>query len=254
MTNSQKKDFSNPFNQESFDQQEYPGRANVCIVCSTPRSGSNLLCDLLRQNGIGVPHEYFHTAEHLPILARRFRLISDSGALNFSEYVETLLRHRTTPSGWFALKIHYGQLSWLNQYTSLMDIFPTAKYLYIYRKDLLAQAVSMTLAEQTQQWHHKQVPIKSPEYNFHRIDRNLRSLEKANSDWKRWMTEHGIEPCQVIYEDLIDNPGKVASKLSGYLNPGLSLEFALEESIFERQSDDVNRQWIDQFTLDHEQL
>jgi hypothetical protein len=44
---------------ELLDRPPCPVRAKV-FICSTPRTGSFLLCRAMIHHGIGIPHEYFH--------------------------------------------------------------------------------------------------------------------------------------------------------------------------------------------------
>src|SRR5438874_11461844 len=45
---------------ELLDQPEFNGTPSKIFICSTPRSGSYMLCRYMINAGIGVPHEYFN--------------------------------------------------------------------------------------------------------------------------------------------------------------------------------------------------
>src|SRR5438270_10596311 len=45
---------------ELLDQPEFTGEPQKIFICSTPRSGSYMLCRYMVNAGIGVPHEYFN--------------------------------------------------------------------------------------------------------------------------------------------------------------------------------------------------
>lgn len=51
---------------ELLDQPESVGKPRKVFICSTPRSGSYLLCRFMINAGLGVPHEYFN-----PIVIRQ---------------------------------------------------------------------------------------------------------------------------------------------------------------------------------------
>src|SRR5438067_4435859 len=51
---------------EILDQPEFIGEPRKVFICSTPRSGSYMLCRYLINAGLGVPHEYFN-----PIIMRQ---------------------------------------------------------------------------------------------------------------------------------------------------------------------------------------
>ena len=53
---------------ELLDQPEFTGEPLKIFICSTPRSGSYMLCRYMINAGLGVPHEYFN-----PNIMRRNR-------------------------------------------------------------------------------------------------------------------------------------------------------------------------------------
>ncbi len=63
------------------------------VVASTPRSGSNMLGDLLYQCGAGLPLEYLEQQAAVPTFARRF------GTRDIATYLAHLFAVRTTPKG-----------------------------------------------------------------------------------------------------------------------------------------------------------
>ena len=99
-------------NSEAFDQPV----SQLCtriIICSTPRTGSYLLCRAMIHAGIGIPHEYFNSL-NAAIIGTRYGL----GAITSDDletdgakrrvYIAALLEHRTV-NGIFAAKIQRGQ-------------------------------------------------------------------------------------------------------------------------------------------------
>src|SRR5437016_3066195 len=67
------------------------------LICSTPRSGSNFLCEVLRATGVaGFPDEYFWNP---PYWRERW----DVG--DFPSYFRRLLREGTSPNGVFGSKM-----------------------------------------------------------------------------------------------------------------------------------------------------
>src|SRR5207237_10147317 len=45
---------------ELLDQPSFSGQPRKIFICSTPRSGSYMLCRYMINAGLGVPHEYFN--------------------------------------------------------------------------------------------------------------------------------------------------------------------------------------------------
>src|SRR5438477_1047551 len=67
---------------ELLDQPPFFETPRKIFICSTPRSGSYMLCRLMINAGIGVPHEYFN-----PVIMRgiapRFGLATDLQGLKW---------------------------------------------------------------------------------------------------------------------------------------------------------------------------
>lgn len=129
------------------------------VLLSTPRSGSNLLGDALRlSGGLGVPMEYLDLGAAMPTLSARW------GSDGLAGYLADLHRHRTDPSGWFALKVHWPQLLLFHRAALGRDVapgdegvlrelveqlFPGTRWVHLRRRDAVAQAVSWWRASVT---------------------------------------------------------------------------------------------------------
>lgn len=147
------KSYTELMRQEKFDtsgpvlkSEEYP-RTRFLVV-GTPRSGSNLLCDLLYQSGFGVPMEYFSTpaAHHL----------IDRWGVNASEYVAEVVNRRTT-DGIFGAKLFYP-----HEFEFARHVWPT-HLIRLQREDKQAQARSFALANKTGYFADVGDPDERPE-------------------------------------------------------------------------------------------
>lgn len=123
------------------------------VIFSAQRTGSELLCDYLRERGIGIPFEYFnHT--YLPQIARRLVCVLPDGRINIGRYI-SLLEPRRTRNGIFGTKLQPDQLTtisggdsagaraWLSRFDRIV---------LLRRQDKLLQAISLTRAHLTNQW------------------------------------------------------------------------------------------------------
>jgi LPS sulfotransferase NodH len=163
---------------------------NSYLICTTPRSGSTLLCEMLAGTGVaGRPDEYFQQlrATGLPMTARDYldgvaadlvphpghettleqhTLYDPRRFAGFEEYVEWVLRRATTPNGVFAAKIMWPYMAGLVAGLStiprhhgieapdelLARAFPRLRYVWLRRLDKVRQAVSLWRAIQTWSW------------------------------------------------------------------------------------------------------
>ena len=163
--------------------------ARAYIVCSTQRSGSTYLCQLLASTGVaGVPHEYFearaetgsppHPGYFLAGLPRTGAGIRDdrrpTDAPDYSDlsavdgwqaHLERTFRLGTTDNGVFGAKLMWNQLSDLEQHAAAVPQFAGTTgsellervlgrpaYVWVRRRDKVRQAISMWRALQTRTW------------------------------------------------------------------------------------------------------
>jgi trehalose 2-sulfotransferase len=129
------------------------------LVCSTPRSGSTLLCEALKNTGLaGQPEEYF-----MPDNEAFFKELW--GVSNYADYVERVIKEGTSPNGVFGAKIMWGYVdSFVGKLRSIPEyerlpvpellstVFPNLRYIWITRSDKVQQAVSLEKANQTNVW------------------------------------------------------------------------------------------------------
>src|SRR5437762_7245873 len=113
---------------ELLDQPQFSGEPRKIFICSTPRSGSYMLCRYMINAGLGVPHEYFNPVimrdiaprlglkkdiKHLKWRARGLRdrlpfvTMERLAEIKFlSKYLKSLIPRRCQ-YGIFAAKIHF---------------------------------------------------------------------------------------------------------------------------------------------------
>jgi LPS sulfotransferase NodH len=161
------------------------------LICTTPRSGSTLLCELLEETGVaGRPDEYFQQlrATGMPMTPRdylegvaadvvppscdahgkveEFSAYDPRRFTDFEQYVAWVRRRATTPNGVFAAKIMWPYMAGLVDGLStiprhrgteaphelLADAFPGLRHVWLRRLDKVRQAVSLWRAIQTWSW------------------------------------------------------------------------------------------------------
>jgi LPS sulfotransferase NodH len=162
------------------------------IVCATPRSGSTLLCELLKSTGVaGVPEEYFearagtglppHPGDYLAGLPRTGAGVRDNAAppapaaysdlreiADYREHLERSWRLGTTANGVFGTKLMWRNLddlcalatrlpeySGLDAHELLETLFQRPRYVWMTRRDKVRQAISLWRALQTRIWRRE---------------------------------------------------------------------------------------------------
>lgn len=120
------------------------------LILSQPRTGGTLLCEALQRSGAaGMPFEYLN-----PATVAAFAKRPDVSVATLPALMRDLERRRTGPNGAFGLNLHLEQLSrplrtpeasfqWLRRFD---------RVIYLYRRDKLAQAVSLYRSIQSSVW------------------------------------------------------------------------------------------------------
>jgi LPS sulfotransferase NodH len=116
------------------------------LLCATPRSGSNYLCELLASTGrLGTPREYFNATG---------RRAYDDPAYpeDPREELARVLTTGSTTNGVYGVKVHPFQLAPLLDRVDPFAELPRLRAVRIRRLDRLGQALSWARAQQTGQF------------------------------------------------------------------------------------------------------
>ena len=154
------------------------------LVCATQRSGSTLLCELLKGTEVaGVPDEFFEALRSTGLPRQPRQYFEDAGVADIAERLAPVdpgepeqpgefegwfhyaLQRGTTPNGVFGAKMMWnyfddfrariGMLPGLEgkAFTdALPEVFPDLRIIFVRRRDKVSQAVSLWKAIQTQHW------------------------------------------------------------------------------------------------------
>lgn len=168
-----------------------PSITTSYLICSTPRSGSTLLCEALRNSGLaGRPEEYFQhrmqtgvprrpteyfdgvrSAEIFDILGSYTRVDDEEipfdprGFASYEAFLDWVRAEGTTPNGVFGGKVMWGYFNGFvdrlrrvvrNAVIETPDVldrvFPDLHYVWVTREDKVGQAISLWKAIQTWTW------------------------------------------------------------------------------------------------------
>lgn len=214
------------------------------IVASSFRSGSTHLSISLWETGVlGAPCEYFNYD-----IDKRF-MFARLGCPSPADYYRKLITCRTSKNGIFGVKAHYLHFAKsLVEYPPLLEILSPLMFIYINRRDKIAQAVSMARALQTNVWLAFQQQRRTPLfYSREFIQECLREVYFQVNSWKTWFEERGIEPLVVNYETLLADKAGVVQSIVRRLG---AENDDPEEVVLPKPavlSDGVNAEWIRRF-------
>ncbi|MFO1060277.1 MAG: Stf0 family sulfotransferase [Dongiaceae bacterium] len=184
-------------------------------ICTTPRSGSHFLALMMKNTGLfGCPLEYFH-GEYLPIWRRR------AEAEGFGSVIRFLEGRRTGANGRLGIKIDRASLP-----ATVAEIGPGFlrgdwRFVFLRRRDLLAQALSWTAAAQTGAWKSDWARRGAAAYSRHEIAWRVGLAARQNASWQQFFAERGQVPLELVYEDVEQDPQGALEAVAGFLGTKL---------------------------------
>jgi LPS sulfotransferase NodH len=222
------------------------------LVCGTPRGGTSLLCGLLAGTGLaGRPEEYFWRDDE-PYWSERW------GVSGFTDYLRAAIAQGTTPNGVFGAKVMFGylpdllgKLAALPGNQGLGDrvlleraFFPNLRFVWIWREDVVAQAVSWSKAIQTGVWyqHDARRTAITPRFDFQQVHGLAQQAIADRDGWQRWFGAQRIEPFGVSYEALVADMAGTTRRVLAFLGiaPPEDVQIVARTA---RQTDALNQQW-----------
>jgi LPS sulfotransferase NodH len=228
------------------------------MVCASPRTGSYLLCEGLRNTGIaGNPTEYLSPSFE-QYWTPRWKVDG------YPAYLQAVLDNGRTPNGAFGMKVHPVQFSYFCHKLNggpapgeatrkeMVDrAFPGLKYIWLRRNDKLKQGISYAKALQSRIWWDADkapAPYDAPRPEALKFDRVLleRCITQMHLEEMRWadyFDANGIEPLVVTYEALVDDVPAAVRQVLGYIDLKLADDFLFPESQFRKQADSTSDDW-----------
>ncbi|HEY6924792.1 MAG TPA: Stf0 family sulfotransferase [Steroidobacteraceae bacterium] len=251
-----------------------PPRRSYIIAC-TPRSGSHLLADGLTSTAIaGYPVERFprFTAGTTFTPAQRDALVfepppeSSYDAEQDRDYIERVLAEGTSANGVFGVSIHWFQVNdavrRLKSYLQAHDggpheilsrSFPGLSYIWLRRRDKVAQAVSWYKAIQTGRYVKTRDGADSGQrstpgiaFDYSAIQTYWTALRSSERGWERFFATQAIKPLVLDYETLCIDYEMCVRNVLDFL--GLNAHgVAVRASRHEKAADAQSFEWTDRF-------
>ncbi len=213
-------------------------------ICSTQRSGSTYLCQLLASTGVlGRPREFFN--------------VPGRGARDFPDYpddpvgqIAMVVPHGSTPNGVYGLKVFAHQFDAVAA-ANWPARLPRLHWIHFTRLDLLGQAISLLKAKQTGQWRSTNAARAAPCYVGEQIGHEMRGIASADARWRVFFARNGIAPLRLVYEDLVREPAACVRAVAQTL--GLCGEVRIDETSIDlrRQRDGESEAWHERFLAEH---
>jgi LPS sulfotransferase NodH len=221
------------------------GHLRGYAICTSPRTGSNFLCQLIASTGqLGNPLEYFNW---------RGRRVFENPAYpeDIDGQIQEILSTGRTPNGVYSFKVFAHQHDWISESINWTSALPNLSFVFLTRSDLLAQAISWSKAIQTGQYRSSQVANAKPTYDGSLIEEQLRRIVIENARWEFYFARTGVKPVRLLYEDIVAYPLDALNQIRDLVHVDrLSAPPAGRISV-SIQRDELNDEWREKFRVQY---
>ncbi|WP_417666827.1 Stf0 family sulfotransferase [Roseibium sp.] len=199
------------------------------IICTSPRSGSTLLCNMLKETGTaGRPGSHFFEPSvdnwleeyALPTIA------SERHEDTLRRVFEAAIARGKGGTNIFGLRMQRHSFAYFTDQLALLlpdaltdrdrmtTAFGKTLFIYLSRDDKVAQAISFVKAQQTGLWHkapdgrelERLSPPSEPVYDFKRLRETYETFLSNELEWRDWFDRENINPITLTYEALSKDP------------------------------------------------
>lgn len=250
-----------------FDQQwdlPHTPLKNAYIVCTTPRTGSNLLCFALAKQGIGIPIEYLNLQGNESAQDFYSRITKDNFQADIrnkmpraeirSKYIPAIINCRTTANGFFGMKVFAHHFTNLFGDTELSALTPfigcEPKLIHLVRENLIELTVSLIMARTSQRWHSEMASEKemTTVYSFEEYFETMIALSAIQNKWHSTVgVKSKNDILRITYKQLSENYTETMKRVNSYL--GVT-DTQIPEPPIKKQVSKAKLELIERFTLD----
>lgn len=243
------------------------------VICTSPRSGSTLLCRLLAATGVaGKPASYFY-ATSVAGWCADLGVAVDPAATEreiLAAAVAAAVRKGRDGTGLFGLRQQAHGLAFLCE--KLAILFPRGTtdaerfrrafgpmlFIHLTRPDKIGQAVSYLKARQTGLWHaapdgtelERIAPHREPSYDGGELRACVETMTAYDRDWNAWFSREGIEPVRITYDELAADPVGVLRRILDRLGLEVGAADGVTPSV-RKLADGTNLAWVARFRAEH---
>jgi trehalose 2-sulfotransferase len=224
------------------------------VIASVQRSGTHLLCSILRSTGIaGSPEEYF--------LSKPGETWEERwGTPSRIAYLQHVLSQKTAANGVFGTVVMWSyfermlqllreipEYKNLNGAQVLATVLNKPKYIWMRRRNHVEQAVSWAMACQTGVWtqkaEEKSQPRAIPEFDFKVIDEWCKRIAAHDEGWANYFRDNQIEPLVLFYEDVVTSHRAAAERVLEFLGLPFPPGLEIPAPAVEKQATGTSKDW-----------
>lgn len=224
-----------------YDFPRFDGSPRAYLLATTPRCGSHFLAHVMWSTGrLGAPLEYLKP-NRLSLWQNHY------SALDIKGTIKEILTFRSSPNGIFGAKSHWPAFRALLEQPDCLDLFDFKHFILLARKNIVAQAVSLTIARQTSSWISSQPASTDPIYKRSEIKSSLLEIQSQSKAWENYFSKNQIIPCKIYYEDILNNREGQVRKIFKFI--GADESWSFDDNVWQPsiQRSRLNDEWIERY-------
>lgn len=216
---------------------------DFAIVAFTNRSGSNLVCNLLTKTGTFGRIGEFLNADTMTKREQR----DPSGSL--SGYLDKVMAQANPRGRIPGVKASGSQIYLLHSH-GVLDRFRRVRVIHCHRHDVIAQAVSFSIAFQTKKWTSRtDAEDVQPRYDFADIRARLKAILREDQQIVEVSALLGLPMVDVLYESLVaDREAELSRVLAAF---GLKRPARAPEPELKKQGGALNEDYAARFRREY---
>jgi LPS sulfotransferase NodH len=203
-----------------------------------------MLCEAVgRTRSLGKPNEWLHRGMRWPAgfpphgtIEERCRLVLLKGV---------------SANGVAGVKLFSIQFDEVRSKIDFGDWFPNVTWVWLRRRDLLRQAISLALASEMNRWTSEAPTRPNPVYSSSKVRTALALIVRNERLWAGYFAAGGITPPVFWYEDIVDRLRDTVSAIGAHMAIGLSRPPDTGNLHMQRQSGHTNDEWVERFRSEH---
>ena len=229
-----------------------PAATKTIVIFFTPRSGSSWLTDILAQTKVlGRANELFNP-NFLP---------KSSAALQadtLDAYIEAA-RRQLNVGGVFSFEVTMHQLrAVFDSEDDFHDRFRNSTFVWLTRRDIVAQAVSLAKMVETKVAHSPYVTDdelisaeEKFEYSDSGVKRWIEHILHAEKGTEAYFRKHNVTPLRLVYESMVDEGAPtIAEKIASEAGVHLNLKAPISET-HQKIATSLNAEFAQRFRRRH---
>jgi LPS sulfotransferase NodH len=204
---------------------------------------------------LGIPAEYFHRGDEQFWRGRW-------GTADEDAFLSAVQREPLTVNGVWASKMMWNYFTdavarlraWprleidpgATDPVVLTAAFPGLRYVWLRREDKVRQAISWWRAAATGQYALPTgtAPAEPPAFDPAAIGRLVRYADACEAGWRDWFGVNSIEPLEIVYEDLVQDPGNALRDVAHFLDVTVPPELSVVQPRLQRQADQHTERFV----------